>query len=323
MFTDFIKVFDRNFFVAYITPVFLFILLTYKLISTFFPNYSLMLFHSDLSLQNGSNSIDILWNASILIIIIWYVSILLMLLNVDLIRFLEGYGILGKTFLLSSHKIKYRTLESKVKIAKYNRDNEIREKGVASGESRRIYNKLKKEFRNEFPPHEDYVLATDFGNVIRSFELYSYEKYGMDAIAIWERINCLVPKEHLDYLDSTKAHVDLAINLFYLMIFLTIEYFISLLISRCISQGLSLFWLPIISIILVVLAYRLAIVSALRWGVAVKSVFDLYRHDLLRKMGFEIPTTLQGEKKYWRRLNRVFLYSDAFNLEDDSRDGYS
>ena len=279
----------------------------------FFPNAFRGIISSDISSQ--SNIVDILWNTFVIFIISMFISIIMMITNLELIRFLEGYSSIGKKILRPKQIKKFEDIQNKLEKAKRDRDEEVGEKKVASEETRRIYRELKSKYRNNFPPRKEYILGTEFGNVIRSFELYSMEMYGIDSIAIWDRITCLVPKGHIDYLSDAKASVDFAINILYLMMIILIEYVILLVITRCISQALTLWWIPIFAIGLAFFAYRMAISSARKWGLAVKSVFDLYRYDLLEKLDIDIPKTLDEEKEIWRELNQAFLYWDIPNIK--------
>lgn len=290
MFADFIKALDRNYIIAYLFPVIIFITLTYMIVSTFFPNALRGIISSDISSQ--SNIVDILWNTFVIFIISMFISIIMMITNLELIRFLEGYSSIWKKILRPKQIKKFEDIQNKLEKAKRDRDEEVRVRKVASEETRRIYRELKSKYRNNFPPRKEYILGTEFGNVIRSFELYPMEMYGIDSIAIWDRITCLVPKEHIDYLSDAKASVDFAINILYLMMIILIEYAIMLVITCCISQAIILWWIPIFAIGLAFFAYRMAISSARKWGLAVKSVFDLYRYDLLKKLDIDIPRTL-------------------------------
>jgi len=313
MFADFVKAFDRNYIIAYLFPVLVFITMTYEIVSTFFPNALSGIIYSDTASQ--LEIMDLLWNGSIIFIITMFISIIMMIINLELIRLLEGYSSIGKEILLPRQIRNFEDIQSKLEKAKKDRDDEVKEKGEASDETRRIYRKLKSKYRNNFPPRKEYILGTEFGNVIRSFELYPMEMYGIDSIAIWDRITCLVPKEHIDYLGDAKASVDFAINIFYLMMVVLIGYVVLLVITRCISQAITLWWIPIFAIGLAFFAYRMAISSARKWGLAVKSVFDLYRYDLLKKLDIDIPKTLDEEKKIWRELNQAFLYWDIPNIK--------
>jgi len=313
MFADFVKAFDRNYIIAYLFPVLVFITMTYEIVSTFYPNALSGIIYSDTASQ--FEIMDLLWKGAIIFIITMFISIIMMIINLELIRFLEGYSSIGKEILLPRQIRKFEDIQNKLTKAKKDRDDEVNEKGLASDETRRIYRELKSKYRNNFPPRKEYLLGTEFGNVIRSFELYPMEMYGIDSIAIWDRITCLVPKEHIDYLGDAKASVDFAINIFYLVTIVLIEYIILVIITRCISQAICLWWIPILAMILVFFAYRSAISSARKWGLAVKSVFDVYRYDLLKKMSINIPKTPKEEKEIWRELNQAFLYWDTPNIE--------
>jgi hypothetical protein len=312
----------------------------------------------------------------LLILISWIVSVALAILNFQLLQFLEGYGLLAKTFLLSNQRKKFDNLNDKVETIrsclKYikNDENEIspkvkeeclkliNEKGkteikkVKDYRNNKPYQKLMEEYvrlmyrsRSEYPLKREHLLATSFGNAIRSFELYSYEVYGIDSIAVWPRILQFVPNEQKESIVYAKAQVIFAMNLFYVLIAVIIEYIafsfltmfspmILVLLSFIIISAVAAFeinllyvliiiiveyfslslmpapfpmvWIPLVLIIFTSLAYKLATNSSKKWGEEVKTVFDLYRYDLLEKMGFDIKNI--NEEETWMRLNKRFLY---------------
>src|ERR1035441_138725 len=60
-----------------------------------------------------------------------------------------------------------------------------------------------------------------------------------------------------------------------------------------------------------VLLYFAACPNAANWGEVVRGAFDLYRHDLVRQLGVEVPKapiTLSDERKLWRSIQRVTYY---------------
>jgi hypothetical protein len=141
--------------------------------------------------------------------------------------------------------------------------------------------------------------------------------YNIDSIAVWPRIKYVLPKDQGAEVNSAKAQVDFAVNMIYMSIFLTAEciYFSIISASAEIKGIWKGFWTICILFLLVIItlsAYRMAISSAILWGLHVKTIFDLYRHDLLRKMELEIPETWEAERKIWGIINASFIYHIKF-----------
>jgi len=255
-----------------------------------------------------------------------------MVLNLKLTQFIEGYGLLRKTCFLKKQQRKFDELHDEIKnieefldnYDELNKDNKITKgqiKGIISKlktkyksldklECEEIYeiisdkyDQLSKKSRTEYPHKRSYVLPTSFGNVIRAFELYSYQVYGIDAIAVWTRIVQLAASDHKKSIEDAKSQVDFALNLFYISYFLLIEYIAMSLFTWTMPAKL----VPFLLIFFVWAFYNIAIDSAKAWGEEVKAVFDLYRYNLLEKMGIS-GITKSSEKEKWEEINQLFLY---------------
>src|SRR5690606_29769177 len=106
------------------------------------------------------------------------------------------------------------------------------------------------------------------------------------------------------------SQVDFAVNIIYISIFSSMEY----VVLAFLYWRAPNFWILIPLLIIIWLAYKMAISSSIQWGLHVKSIFDLYRHDLLQKVGIEIPQTWEEERNIWGELSKSFIY--WFKFED-------
>ena len=55
------------------------------------------------------------------------------------------------------------------------------------------------------------------------------------------------------------------------------------------------------------IAYLNALDAAVSYGQLIKGAFDVFKGDLLEKMGYEQPKSLDEEKKFWENLGK-FIY---------------
>ena len=79
------------------------------------------------------------------------------------------------------------------------------------------------------------------------------------------------------------------------------------------SWSSRLYWLGNIAFFfaLAYFFYRLSIDRVSAWGSMVKGAFDLYRSDLLKKLGYKHePATRQKERELWSRISRQIIYGD-------------
>lgn len=119
-----------------------------------------------------------------------------------------------------------------------------------------------------------------------------------------------MPKEYRETIADACAQFDFALNLVWLALFALIEYGILVRLTDRMPMPI----LPLLLVLAMWLAYEFAISGAAEWGETVKSVFDLYRNDLLIQMGIEPPKTRDEEKVYWVKLSRSFLYWEKLDL---------
>lgn len=70
--------------------------------------------------------------------------------------------------------------------------------------------------RNQFlflPLHRDDILPTQLGNIIKAAEQYSQERYNLDAVLIWSRLQTFLPESFARILQSAKTSLDLMVTL--------------------------------------------------------------------------------------------------------------
>src|SRR5262249_41132653 len=147
-----------------------------------------------------------------------------------------------------------------------------------------------------FPLSPARVLPTRLGNVIHSFEDYSYREYGIAAVAFWPRLVAVISKEYAAVIDDAKASFDFMLNsslLSYGLALLTLAAGLVFGVPSA-TPATALAWLGqvVVFALLGWLFYRFSVGQAAGWGEAVRAAFDLFRGDLLDKIGYhKLPTT--------------------------------
>ncbi|MBW4502418.1 MAG: hypothetical protein KME57_23335 [Scytonema hyalinum WJT4-NPBG1] len=167
------------------------------------------------------------------------------------------------------------------------------------------------------PKHADNVMPTRLGNILINAELYSSDRYDIDAVLIWPRLYNLFPERFLETIAEAKSSLDFMLvvsalsSIFALFsgVYLVIVKASGLLFLTCFWGGLFLAWLT----------YRSALGSALLYAQQIKTGFDLYRHELLKQMRLELPKTPSKERKLWKRIGRL-LYKDEKNVQLQYKD---
>jgi hypothetical protein len=170
--------------------------------------------------------------------------------------------------------------------------------------------RLGQRVTNEYPGAE-LVLPTRLGNVVRAFEEYPRAVYGISAISLWPRLIAVVDKDYKPVLDEAKASLDFMINASFLSGLLSASIFVAgLLVPERIH------WVPwLLQLSLAALAARLFYVASIgqaaSWGAQVKSAFDLFRWDLLKKLGYERPgISPEAERELWKHVSQRMIYGN-------------
>lgn len=151
----------------------------------------------------------------------------------------------------------------------------------------------------------EYVMPTRLGNILRNAELYPYERYRIDAVLMWPRLMAVLPDSFTKSLADAKSSLDLMLIISFLSVlfaltsgtYLVIIGYSWLLFLICFLGGLTA----------ARLAYLNALSAAISYGQLIKSAFDVFKGDLLQKMGYEKPESMDEEKKFWENLSQ-FVY---------------
>jgi hypothetical protein len=169
---------------------------------------------------------------------------------------------------------------------------------------------------SEFPKGEDLILPTRLGNVIRSFEDYSFRQYKIEAIRLWPRLVAKIDKDYAAAIDDAKTSFDFMLYSSALSALLTLWLLVSGFLSST-SLTASKLWLPWLleTVAFGVLTrwfYHLSIERASAWGHMVRGAFDLYRWDLLEQLGYRyVPATMVEERILWNDIVQQITYGDS------------
>ena len=251
----------------------------------------------------------------------WTGGILLLAINRDIMRILEGYGVINPFRLLTKiihiQKWSFRRLKRRKSELDKKRDN-ARAKGrdlctVDRVKRREVTTRL----AWRFPSSEEFVLPTSFGNAIRSFEVYPNDMYGVDSIPAWPRLYAVIPKDYREALDDAKALLDFWVNLWLASMIIILEYLLiaatnglfnssSIIFAGCLILASCAF-------------YNRATASAIGWGSLVRSSFDLFLDDLRLKLGYPNPASPTRQREMWTSFSRAVFYADPESLPPRSK----
>lgn len=283
MFKDVTSLFDKNFAIGYFLPV------------AILGSANIFLLEKYFNIRVIKD--DVVTGAALLALITWFVGVILHVFNRRVIRFLEGYGQFNPIQLLKFWQLrKFMALRTELEAVKAEYDH---------NKSRKAKIKIKTfeaQLAEKFPDSEEWILPTEFGNAIRAFEVYPGVMYGLEAITGWDRLIAVLPKDYLEIINGSKAHLDFWVNLGIATIFLSCEMAI-FDISQCTQY---IFW-PIILLLIpiIIISYWASVDAAKDWGHTIKAAFDLFIPDLIKKADLFIPNNIQDRKRV------LYAYSNA------------
>lgn len=262
-------------------------------------------FHSKLDISqyflNTINQGSALVGTTLVALLSWTGRILLLTLNRDIIRILEGYGVINPFRLLALiypiEKKNFRRLKERKLVLDRIRDEERSHGRDLSPRLRTERREVTTSPARKFPDSDEFILPTSFGNIIRSFEVYPRVMYGVDSIPGWPRLYTVIPKDYREAIDDAKALVDFWANLWLASIIILIEY----LLIAALGKQLNLASLYISGLLLIAsfTSYNRASTAALGWGSLVRSSFDLFLDDLRLKLGYLKPSNPTKQKEMW------------------------
>jgi len=252
-----------------------------------------------------------------LTLVVLVAAVALSMLNVPIIRLYEGYpwrdSWIGGKFTEAERGRLNDILTLRRLIKKLRKDLRIHKLRIADDgliEAQRV---LARAANDEYPG-PSLVLPTRLGNTIRSFETYPLEQYGFPAIAVWPRLQAVLPAPYVQGLDGAQTSFNFMLNCSFLSALLAALLVIcGLLWRHPFSANVDRTWLVWLALLAIVwrLFYFGAINRAAEWGAQVRAAFDLYRGPLLTQLGYDFkPETPAEERRIWEAINYKLSFPD-------------
>lgn len=245
-------------------------------------------------------------DAAILASALWLGAVALMMLNRVLHRLLCGYYWPLNLAWLREAERKHWDREHAVILAGLDGRGQRRPEVDRIAHNQRRYN-----FARDFPPTREAVLATRFGNVVRAYERYANQAYGIDGVVAWPRLACLINADLRAQVGDGRAQVDCFTNLTILSLALGLwagGAWAILAGANHHQAPLSLVGWALLACGLAWFFYRLAIERARALGDSVRAAVDLGLPALVAALGYALPVTREGQRALFKDLSRTFYY---------------
>jgi len=302
------KLADKNFVVGYFVPT----LLGLIAVAWTFPGLLALA-----ELHNILATDDVLKKLIYVGLPVWFSAIILMTANYWLYRIFEGYlpPAAWLWFRTKMHKGKLRELQERSETEK--NDSE--------------FLKLRLRLQNDYPPLENLVKPTKFGNRIQAFEAYPALTYGADAVGVWPRLTSVIPKDFLGAIEDARAQVNFYMNISFLagLLFIVDAVVISCHLAQqacllCPSatsgsvpfeallyfEDYRILCSAVLALIMSFLSYRFATSAILGWGELIRAAFDCYLPRLIAQLGYKTPPRPEDRKRFWTEFSQLVLYGD-------------
>jgi hypothetical protein len=166
----------------------------------------------------------------------------------------------------------------------------------------------------EFPPDADQLMPTRLGNAMRAAESYpGQDRWGLDAVFWWPRLYLVMPGSARDQVDDARAGLDQLVVLSMLSAAFGVAAFILSFLGLNQAVGFSCAGG---GLLLSRASYLAAVTSATVFGDLVRSCYDLYRGDLLTRLGWPMPPALPDERRLWAVLTKKLYRGDVDTAEE-------
>ncbi|MFO1069751.1 MAG: hypothetical protein U1E14_14625 [Geminicoccaceae bacterium] len=321
MLGDLPKLFDRTFAVGYLLPA------AFGVLGVWFVLYEYG--YSDARVINSLAELD---TAALAGLGIWLGAIFMLAINYHLIRLLEGYPLMslyrlaGRVWPALGTRLQQRLINrfrrnAEQALQDQQKIEEARAEGRPDPAVPRDHPRRLWRVAETLPAYAVDMLPTRFGNRFRAFEAYPTVVYGLDAIPAWPRLVAVMPEHFRKIIADAKAMLDFCVNMVLVGVGIA-AVDLGCAVYPLTQGGALLLPMPktlLLALLTAFLAYRLALGAASQYGGVVRSAFDLYRFDLARALGLEMPATADKEREMWVTVSRQQIYRSAQRGRDLDR----
>ena len=184
----------------------------------------------------------------------------------------------------------------------------------------------------DLPVEIDRVGATVLANTLALAEEYPFERYAIDAAVFWPRLSVEIESEKLEGLKSGFAAMNGLLNLSLLFYLFAIESMLLAIFTLMASTSAAAplpqrpelvvalaFGTTVVSLLLGFGAYRSAVASARAVGNSMRTAFDYYRGNVLRRFNLRMPSDIEDERVVWLKLAAFIRRGESFYYPTEFR----
>jgi hypothetical protein len=185
-----------------------------------------------------------------------------------------------------------------------------------------LYYQAVSDYQLSYPENPTDILPTSFGNILKAAENYSGERYGFDGIHFWPRLVEVISKDYKLSIDTVRNELSFLVNMSVLSFFFSLLCIVAMFYAMVYVNGagttpavffnylfVALQYLVIAGagIGLSVFFYKASIFSVGSFGLMIRSSYDLFRKELLKKFEIPLPKNSYDEFYAWKKLNEFMV----------------
>ncbi len=163
------------------------------------------------------------------------------------------------------------------------------------------------------PGHEDEIMPTRLGNVLRRYERLAGYQYRLDAVRVIRHVAFVAPPGHVEYLNDQRELLDLSVRMCATSI---IAVFVAIAFLWHHGPWLAIALIPYG---IAYLSYRGAVIVAHEYGAAICAVIDLDRFTLYDYLRLPRPKNTVSERLMNGTLTRLLDHDPSVSLRYDYR----
>jgi hypothetical protein len=162
-------------------------------------------------------------------------------------------------------------------------------------------------------------MATRLGNILRSAEAYSQNRYHVDAVALWPRMVWAMDKEYMLNVDSANDQCSFLLNSSLLSSVFTLMSWAASIYSWLRPSGsfssIAYLLAGISALIIAWFFYTASLLNVTKYGNLIRSSYDLFRFNLLEKLHLKLPANIDEEKLMWRKISDFITIGEIYGKQ--------
>lgn len=253
-------------------------------------------------------------DVAVSVVLLWLGAVCLMALNRPILRFMEGYGRFNPLRALRASRVRrYNRLRSRAARLKVRMNEATKAGSRLTSLELAERTKIKLVLANDYPDQEQYVLPTNFGNVMRAYEVYARVVYGLESVQGWNRLVAVLPDGFRTQIEDAKSQTDFWVNMRVVSILLLALYAVLAWPQTYLASDWPLIhvkhlWIAEVTFGVALISIPCATSMAREWAALVMSAFDLYRSDLAKALGLDLPRSIEHERQMWTAFSQMTVY---------------